>query len=337
MGSVGTPVLRRMIEVTTVDAPADELLASVGLASTSSREPWTGQSVDAETYYALVERLAPPTDPEFPVRYGDALRPEDLGALGLAMKTAPTVGDALGRLVRYVLVLSDTLDYELRDIDGGRAMVLLGRAPHTTAHERGAAIANECALCAVASITSRVAAAPVRPRAVSFRHDDVDGRGDALARHFGCRVQHGAAIDSIDLGGDSLRRPTALGDAGLSAYLLAQLDELHRNRSARSPLDAVRAAIADALPDGVPSKSRIARRLGTSERTLHRRLADAGTTFQDLAVEVRRDAATALLDGSHAIAEVAFLTGFADQSSFTRAFRRWTGTTPAAYRSAAGR
>jgi AraC-like DNA-binding protein len=116
---------------------------------------------------------------------------------------------------------------------------------------------------------------------------------------------------------------------------MAQLDELWQQTAVRSLVDDVRGAVADALPDGQPSKMYIARRLGMSERTLHRRLAEQGESFQALATDARRDAAEALLKSdTRNVAEVAFLTGFGDQSAFTRAFKRWTGQTPAAFRDA---
>jgi AraC-like DNA-binding protein len=124
-----------------------------------------------------------------------------------------------------------------------------------------------------------------------------------------------------------------LADDGLSTYLLLRLDDLTARKARRSVVDDVRAAIADVLPDGQPSKSQIARRLAVSERTLHRQLADHGETFQAIATQARRDAAESLLTTTgHSIADIAFLTGFADQTAFTRAFKRWTGTTPAAFR-----
>ena len=74
-----------------------------------------------------------------------------------------------------------------------------------------------------------------------------------------------------------------------------------------------------------------------SERTLHRRLAEERESFQDLVTGVRREAAESLLgSGRHRVVEVAFLTGFSDQTAFTRAFKRWTGLTPAAFREHAG-
>ncbi|MEZ5238264.1 MAG: helix-turn-helix domain-containing protein [Microthrixaceae bacterium] len=171
------------------------------------------------------------------------------------------------------------------------------------------------------------------PLEVSFRHgapaDDAPHRD-----YFGCQVRFSAARDALCFGNEVLERRPALADEGLSSYLLAELEQLHWSASERSLVLDVRSAVTDALPDGQPSKSQIARRLGMSERTLHRRLAEHGESFQELATRVRREAAESLLSNpQHSLAEVAFLTGFSDQSAFTRAFGRWTGVTPAAYRS----
>lgn len=332
MGSVGTPVVRRMIQVARTEEGVDELLASVGLSPEPEGPGWAGESVDEDVYYDLIERIVDIDDDSFPVRYGEALRTDDMGALGLAMKTAPTIRDALGRLVRYVLVLSDTLEYALVREPWGRVFALNGR-PH---HRRGAALANECALAAVTSTLRQVSGERLSPREVTFRHAALSA--DASHReYFGCPVTFESSIDGLHFDDQQLARRTLLADDGLSAYLLGQLDALRAQNSGRSLVTDVRGVVADALPDGPPSKSQVARRLGMSERTLHRRLAEHGATFQDLATEARREAAESLLRAAHHnVAEIAFLTGFSDQSAFTRAFKRWTGATPAAYRNQHG-
>lgn len=327
MPSVGTPVVRRLIGVSRSDVPHDQLLAELGLPS-EPEAPWTGQSVSADAYYELLERVAVPDDPELPFRYGASITLDSVGALGLAMKTAPTVADLLKRLIRYVLVLSDTLDYELLDEPDGFTFALIGR-PH---HRPGAALANECALAAVVSMIRQATGSTISPRSVGFRHpqpaDDTPHRD-----YFGCPVWFDAHVDGVRLDAEQLSRPTLLADDGLSTYLLAQLDDLKARAADRSLVAVVRGVVADTLADGQPSKSDIARRLGMSERTLHRRLAEDGANFQTLVTEARRDAAESLLQSSgHSLADVAFLTGFGDQTAFTRAFKRWTGLTPAEYR-----
>ena len=79
--------------------------------------------------------------------------------------------------------------------------------------------------------------------------------------------------------------------------------------------------------------STVARAVGMSERTLYRRLAEDGLTYQSVLEKTQRSLAENLLSKSaFSIAEVAFLTGFSEQSSFTRAFKRWVGLSPGAFR-----
>jgi AraC-like DNA-binding protein len=331
MGVVASPVVRRMVQVKSGRESAQDLLASVGLSPDADASTAMRETIDAEAYYGLIERVAREDDDELPFRYAQVLRPDDFAALGLALKTARTVGDSLQRLVRYILVLTDTLEYELvDDLEPGRLFALRGRPNH----RRGARLANESALAAVTSMVRQVAAARVGPTAVSFRHP----RPATVAGHrafFGCPITFGAQVDALRFGDGALATPTRLGDEGLSGFLTAHLDELRERHADRSAAARVRGAVVDSLPDGLPRASQIARRLGMSERTLQRRLAEEGHTFQALADGARREAAESLLiDGDHALAEVAFLTGFSDQSAFQRAFKRWTGRTPATFREA---
>jgi AraC-like DNA-binding protein len=74
----------------------------------------------------------------------------------------------------------------------------------------------------------------------------------------------------------------------------------------------------------------IARKMGVSRRTLQRRLADAGTSFRDAVDAARREVALAeLARGASSMTDLAFLLGFSEHSAFARAFRRWTGKSPA--------
>ena len=87
---------------------------------------------------------------------------------------------------------------------------------------------------------------------------------------------------------------------------------------------------------GSPRLESIARTLAMSPRTLQRRLADDGVVFNDVLDEMRlRAAKRYLAKRDVAGAEVAYLLGFAEQSSFNHAFKRWTGQTPTEYRRAA--
>jgi AraC-like DNA-binding protein len=96
----------------------------------------------------------------------------------------------------------------------------------------------------------------------------------------------------------------------------------------------VREAIEAELQGGNPTLESIAKRLAMSTRTVQRRLREQGVLFNEVLDEMRFQAARFYLaDRGIAGAEIAYLLGFADQSSFNRAFKRWTGQTPSDYRS----
>jgi AraC-like DNA-binding protein len=308
------------------DSPGD-LLASVGLSPEVDPRDWLHESVHEDAYYELLERATAEDDFGLPFRYGAAIRVDDFGALGLALKTASTLRDALLRLVRYILVLSDTLEYELHNEVGGGEFLL-----SRPGHRRGAQLANECALAAVTSLLRQITDSQVTPVAVSFRHPR-PGSDEPHQSFFGCPVRFEDRVNALQLNTETLQTRTRLADEGLSAFLLASLDDLKQEKADRPLETQVYSAVTDSLPDGRPRKSQIARRLGMSERTLHRRLAEQGQTFQSIANHAQREAAESLLaNGDSSLAEVAFLTGFSDQSAFTRAFKGWTGQTPLMFR-----
>lgn len=330
MSVVGGPVIRRIVEVSSGPHSHNDLLASVGLSPRADSKDWMRESVDEDAYYDLLERATAEDDCGLPFRYGNAVRVDDFGALGLALKTASTLRDALQRLVRYILVLSDTLEYDLRDEVGGGEFVM-----SRPSHRRGAHLANECALAAVTSLLREITEGEVTPVAVSFRHSR-PASDEPHRSFFGCPIRFEDRVNALHLSTDTLQTRTRLADDGLSAFLLATLDDLKEKKAERTLEAQVYSAVTDSLPDGRAAKSQIARRLGMSERTLHRRLAEEGQTFQSISNRAQREAAESLLvNGDNSLAEVAFLTGFSDQSAFTRAFKGWTGQTPLAFREAA--
>ena len=93
-------------------------------------------------------------------------------------------------------------------------------------------------------------------------------------------------------------------------------------------------AIIDKLEHGSCSLEEVAQALGVSVRTLQRRLNLCGCGFADLLEAARRSHAEALLRQSELpLVEVALTLGYSEQAAFNRAFKRWTNSTPGAYRS----
>jgi hypothetical protein len=252
----------------------DELLASVGLSPSIDSADWIRETVEEDAYYDLLERAAAEDDFGLPFRYGSAVQVDDFGALGLAFKTATTLRESLLRLVRYILVLSDTLEYELRDVVGGGEFVM-----SRPGHRRGAQLANECALAAITSLLRQVTDTKVTPVAVSFRHPR-PASTEPHQTYFGCPIRFDDRMNALHLSNETLQTRTRLADEGLSAFILATLDDMKRAKAERTLPAQVHSAVTNALPDGRPSKPEIARRLGMSERTLHRRLPSTARRFK---------------------------------------------------------
>jgi AraC-like DNA-binding protein len=132
----------------------------------------------------------------------------------------------------------------------------------------------------------------------------------------------------------ALDLPHVAPDAGL-----VSLAERHLDRCAGDlpPVETfsrrVRRVLMEELQLGEPTLARLAARLRMSERTVQRRLGDDGTSMQALLDEVRcQISVRQLAESSRTIAEISYAVGFAEVRAFHRAFKRWTGSTPAAYR-----
>ena len=110
----------------------------------------------------------------------------------------------------------------------------------------------------------------------------------------------------------------------------------YRGLQAPSSFDGkIRERVTAEILELAATVDEVARRLAMSERTLHRRLSEKGLSFKALVERTRRDLAESLLrESRYTVSEVAFLTGFSEQSAFNRAFKRWAGQTPTAYRKA---
>ena len=128
----------------------------------------------------------------------------------------------------------------------------------------------------------------------------------------------------------------ATADPGLVTLLQRQADEvLQQLPAASSFVDNVRQVVRAGLAEPDQSIESVAQQLDMSPRTLQRRLADEDVSYAAVVDEVRLEVAKqALADPANSLADIAFLIGFEEQSSFSRAFKRWTGVSPRAHRAA---
>lgn len=319
---------RKMVAAAGPEVDARAILALADLDPDQPADPTV--MVRDTVYYRMLEQMAQQTDvTALPVRVGASMRCDEYGALGLAWKSAPTLMGSFRRVERFSRLWTSVVEYELRPVEQGMRFVL-----HREGERRlGMRLSNEATLASAVSISRQVSPDAFAPVEVHFRHPAPESI-DHHRSYFGCPLHFGSDLDALVISSDALARPNKLGDEGITQFLLSHLENELRQIGKEDTIEVLtQKAIARSLSEGVPKMADVARGLGLSARSFHRRLSEHGLTFQTLTENTRRDLAKDLLnDERHSLAEVAFLTGFSEQSSFTRAFKRWVGRTPAAYR-----
>ncbi|HEU4534664.1 MAG TPA: AraC family transcriptional regulator [Polyangiaceae bacterium] len=258
-------------------------------------------------------------------------RPSAFGVVGFLARHSATVGEALDHVARYAAVIKDERLMHV-EASGGEAVLVAGVSlPSAPCPRHGV----ESSMASYALMLRRWTALPAAPRRVDFRHA-ASADVSIYERFFGCQVKFSQPLDRIVLPAHVLSTPLTTSDPELRAFFRAQAEAA---LEALPPLDDTHArllrALGEALPQGVPSLGEAARTLGLSGRTLQRRLAEQGISYHDVLDEARRDAALRALNSRRrALREAAEAAGFRDEKAFRRAFRRWTGQPPSAYRHA---
>ncbi len=254
-------------------------------------------------------------------------QPGDYGLVGFVVMTSATFAEALGHFIRFIGLWTD----EPRFVLDGTTVRLEFR--HAFADGPGVRISTEAAFTELVQGARMVSQTHVVPRAVRIAHP---GPRDTSGHRafFGCNVEFEARAHELEWNPEDLALPLPRGDAQLGAYLRAEATRaLERRGDPDAIVERVRAIVAENLARELPSLDAVAKRLAVGTRTLRRRLADEGTSFRDLVDATRGELAKSYVrDRRIPLSEIAFMLGFSEASAFHRAFRRWTGTTPASWR-----
>lgn len=329
MGQITSLFVRKVVGIVEAGIDKDALLRSVGIEPDSPVDPSLMVS-DAE-YYAFLERIAAAENngTTLPLRAGAAMRCDDYGAFGLAWKSATNLRGSYERAERYARVLTSVSTYEVERVDQGAFMHL-----HRVGERRlGMRLSNEATIASIVSISQQIATQPFQPLGIYFKHPAPKCLEGHQA-YFGCPLHFDSDRDALLVSSASLQTPNQLGDASISQFFDTHLEaELAKLDDPNSLEHRVRIHVSRCLSEGLPTISDVAGHFGMSGRTLQRRLSELGYSYQTLVDESRRQLAKRLLQQTnYSLAEVAFMTGFSEQSAFTRAFKRWAGQTPRSFR-----
>lgn len=311
----------------TVDSKA--LLNSLGLEPAGPVDP--SRMISDEDYYEFLETVAraEQSGHTLPLRVGGAMYCDDYGAFGLAWKSATDLKGSINRAVRYSRALTNVTSYSIEPVDEG-VFALMEREGERSL---GLRLSNEASVASMLTIGREVATETLNPLEVHFKHPAPEVVSDH-EDFFGCPIYFSSDRDALLFSHKSLHMPNKLGDSGIVKFFDAHLEaELSLISEDKSLTRRVKMQISQALSEGIPKISDIAAKLAMSGRTLQRKLSEQGQSFQSLVDDARRELAERLLANSHhSLADIAFLTGFSEQSSFNRAFKRWAGQTPRSYR-----
>lgn len=255
-----------------------------------------------------------------------------LGAVGLACKTAPTVGEAMACHHRYQHLTNRTASYTAVLEDGALTL----REDRFGEASWGSRLISDYTMFIALRLLRLSGGAPV-VRCMRSRRDRMSDIERALYETFlGAPIELGGDRAELVLDAAILGAPIASADAELSRYLNGVLERSAPSVDDEAPLlRDVRAAIRDALPHGAATTGQVARTLGLGQRTLQRRLAGLEVSFAEVLDSTRQHLAERYLEGPElSLAEIAYLLGYGERASFYRAFRRWHDSTPAEYRRA---
>jgi AraC-like DNA-binding protein len=307
-----------------------ELEAKTGFRLALAADPDARIPLATET--ALWDEAATATgDDAFGAHAAERLRPGVLDVMDYVVRAAPTLLASLERLARYNRLLHDVATFRLIDVgpDVVRVEHALPAAGATQSRH-----AAQFTLVSLVVVGTQILGEPVRPLAVELRHDLPKGAHAELQRIFGVAPRYGRSVNALELPRALLERRAPNADPALSRVVLRHAEALLAARPApvERTSDRVRRLLVSALAESERESTlaTIAGELRMSERSLQRRLAEESVRFEALVDEVRREmAARYLADRKVAIAEIAYLLGYSEPSAFHRAFKRWTGSTPA--------
>lgn len=262
-------------------------------------------------------------DEAFGLRSADVYLPSQLGALGYAWQASLTLRKACMRLERFIRVVNDKAVIKVEDRDGCM-VVSLG----IDSDSRCKFARDDGALALITRMSRLISGNHFRLQAVNFKHETPQDIKPYF-EYFGCQL-------NFDCAENQLLIPLNFADemlTGANSELALLNDKVVTRRLAnidRSDIiSRVRSVLLDLLPHGNVNDDLIAEAMHMSVRTMHRKLVETDSSFRALLAEIRRDLAEAyILDNSLTLTEISLLLGFSEPSSFSRAYKNWTGTAP---------
>ncbi|WP_043309874.1 AraC family transcriptional regulator [Pseudomonas sp. ML96] len=296
------------------------LAAELREPSHEARIPLARQDALWEAFCAAAQ------DPLIGLRLGNALQVGHLDMVGALLMSCETMGEALEALLEYYPIIGEGGEFHLDD-EGEQ--LRLSYQPHYQVRREERV---EAVLASLAHMSRWITGERVQPLELHFAH----APQAAEARYIellGCPLQFGCADNALLFDRADLEVPLIQANPMMREHLRGLADSLLERLGQQSLAVRVQQQLRQQPRWG---KERVAERLELSGRHLNRKLAEEGTSFKLLRDQVLHQMAEQRLRESPRVAEVAEGLGFSDESSFAKAFRRWSGMTPGQFRQGLG-
>lgn len=274
-------------------------------------------------------------DPDIGLHAAEAHRPGALHILGYVAQNCRSANEVVEKLGRYAVLINDGLRVSLSR-EGAFTQCRFEAVPGLDNYLlRTPRHAMETTAAGLVGTLAALTHGAVRPCEVSFCHA-APARVTEHARLFGVAPRFRQPGDRVVFRTQDLEHPIRSANPSLLALFEKHAEEIVARLEAHGPVSRrLLEVLAKRISGAAPPLGEVASAMAMSARNLQRALREEDTSYQALLDHARRELALRHLatpEGS--AAEVAFLLGFADASAFTRAFRRWTGDTPGAFRAA---
>ncbi len=261
------------------------------------------------------------SDPLAALRLGADLQAGHLDIVGMLLLSCETLGEGLEVLTEYAPIIGDNARFEV--VNTPTYVELRYQPDYTVCVDQRV----EAALACVVNLTRWMTQNQFGPREVLFMHAPRAAQ-DAYAAVLGCPVQFAQASNGVRMQAADLNLRLIQAGQQLHAHLRGLADEMLASLSQGSVSAQVQQLIR-AHPGW--GKERVADNLGMSGRHLNRKLADEAISFKGLREALLYDMAAQSLRAGQTVVAVSEKLGFSDENAFSRAFRRWSGQTPAQF------
>jgi len=302
----------------------DYLLSKSGLSQTNLSDPDARLPVEIVTKVWETAKAAT-NDPLIGLQVGEHIRPGSFSVLGHLLMTCANLRDALKQASRFASLVGDggVFDVSFTSISAVLTYDLLERDIPCREERIEAIIAS------LVGFSRGITGTDIIPTQVTFCHS-LPRKIQAYTGFFKVTPEFSGSTNSVVFDTKTLELPLQQANPTLTVLLDSHAEKILARLTETNPfLLQLRQTVLKHLPHGTPELAQIAQLLGTTERTLQRKLIDLDTTYQGQLNSLRKETAIAYLQaGEYPQSEIAHRLGFSDPASFSRAFKRWTGLPP---------